>query len=63
MKKRTTIWLDEGDRAAIVVIKERYGVATESDAIRLALRILAESNRVDVRGGKGRQENDHGERR
>jgi Arc/MetJ family transcription regulator len=56
MKKRTTIWLDETDRTAIAAIKERYGVATESDAIRLALRILAESQRVDVHSGKRVQE-------
>ena len=48
MKKRTTIWLDEADKAAIKVIKERYGMATESDAIRLAARLLAASKRVDI---------------
>ena len=52
MKKRTTIWLDEADRAAIATIKERYGTATESDAIRFAVRLLAESKRVDSRDGK-----------
>jgi Arc/MetJ-type ribon-helix-helix transcriptional regulator len=52
MKKRTTIWLDETDRAAIAAIRERYGVASESDAIRLAVRLLAESKRVDIRVGK-----------
>ncbi len=52
MKKRTTIWLDETDKAAIATIKERYGVASESDAIRLALRLLADSKRVDIRDGK-----------
>jgi hypothetical protein len=49
MRKLTTIRLDEADRAAIATIKERYGVASESDAIRLALRLLAESKRVDIR--------------
>jgi Arc/MetJ-type ribon-helix-helix transcriptional regulator len=52
MKKRTTIWLDEADRAAIAIIRERYGVASESDAIRLAVRLLAESKRVDIRDGR-----------
>jgi Arc/MetJ family transcription regulator len=52
MKKRTTIWLDEADRAAIATIRERYGVASESDAIRLAVRLLAESKRVDIRDGR-----------
>jgi len=48
MRKLTTIRLDEADRAAIATIKERYGVASDSDAIRLALRLLAESKRVDI---------------
>jgi hypothetical protein len=52
MKKRTTIWLDDADRAAIATIKERYGSASDSDAIRLALRLLAESKRVDIRDGE-----------
>jgi hypothetical protein len=47
-RKRTTIWLDEADRAALVAIRERYGVATDGDAIRLALRLLAESKRVHL---------------
>jgi hypothetical protein len=52
MKKRTTIWLDEADKAAISTIRERYGVASDSDAIRLAVRLLAASKRVDIRDGK-----------
>ena len=42
MKKRTTIYLDESDRKAIVQIKQKFGVTSDSDAIRLALRLLAE---------------------
>jgi Arc/MetJ family transcription regulator len=52
MRKRTTIWLDEADRAALAKVRERYGVASDSDAIRLALRLLAESKRVDVQAEK-----------
>ena len=48
MRKRTTIWFDESDRSALAKIRERYGVASDSDAIRLALRLLAESKRVNV---------------
>jgi Arc/MetJ family transcription regulator len=48
MRKRTTIWLDEADRAALAKVRERYGVASDSDAVRLALRLLAESKRVNV---------------
>lgn len=49
MRKSTTIRLDDADRAAIVTIRQRYGVASDSDAIRLALRLVAESKRVDIR--------------
>ena len=42
MKKRTTIYLDDADRKAIVKIKQEYGITSDSDAIRLALRLLAE---------------------
>ncbi|HEV8190263.1 MAG TPA: hypothetical protein VGP82_02095 [Ktedonobacterales bacterium] len=49
MRKRTTIWLDEADRAALATIRARYGVASDSDALRLAVRLLAASKRVDVR--------------
>jgi hypothetical protein len=47
-RKRTTIWLDEADKAAIAPIQARYGAASESDAIRLAVRLLAESKRVNI---------------
>jgi hypothetical protein len=30
------------------MIRERYGVASESDAIRLAVRLLAEAKRVHL---------------
>jgi len=39
--RKTTIWLNEKDRQAIKVIRKQYGVATNSAAIRLALRLLA----------------------
>jgi len=46
------IWLDEADRVGIATIKERYGTGTESDAIRLAIRLLAHSKQVDIHDGK-----------
>ena len=52
MRKRTTIWLDEADKAAIATIQARYGAASESDAIRLAVRLLAESKRVNIQDRK-----------
>jgi hypothetical protein len=51
MRKITTIRLDDADRQAIAVIRQRYGVASDSDAIRLALRVVAESRRIDLRQG------------
>ncbi len=44
--KRTTIFLAETDRAAIQAIKDRYGVSSDSDAIRLALRVLASAQSI-----------------
>lgn len=46
--KRTTIWLDEQDREDIKLLKERYGLSTDSDAIRLAIRILASSKKLRI---------------
>jgi Arc/MetJ-type ribon-helix-helix transcriptional regulator len=56
MRKLTTIRLDETDRHAIATIRRRYGIASDSDAIRLALRLVAESERIDIR----RNTDDHG---
>lgn len=39
--KRTTIFLGDADRNAIQTIKDRYGISSDSDAIRLALRVIA----------------------
>ena len=57
MRKLTTIRLDDADRAAIAVIRQRYGVASDSDAMRLALRLVAESRRVDIRQDAGDADN------
>ena len=46
--KRTTIFLAEEDIAAIRRIQERYGVSTDSDAIRLAVRVLAQAETIAV---------------
>jgi len=40
-KQRTSIYLDEQDRQAIATIKERYGITSDSDVIRFALRLVA----------------------
>ncbi len=42
--KRKMLWLDDVmDAEAIQIIKERYGCESESQAMRLALRVLAAS--------------------
>ncbi len=46
--KRTTIFLADADRSAIDIIKQRYGVSSDSDAIRLALRVLASAESIAV---------------
>ncbi len=46
--KRTTILLAEEDVQAIRRIQERYGVSTDSDAIRLAVRVLAYAETLSV---------------
>jgi len=46
--QRTSIFLGDDDRAAIRTIQERYGVSTDSDAIRLALRVLAEAAEIRI---------------
>jgi hypothetical protein len=39
-KSRTTFPLEEKDREAIAAIREHYGVQSDADAIRIALREL-----------------------
>jgi hypothetical protein len=46
--QRTSIFLGDEDRAAIRAIQERYGVSTDSDAIRLALRVLAQAREIGL---------------
>jgi Arc/MetJ-type ribon-helix-helix transcriptional regulator len=41
--KRTTVWLYRDDLQAIERIRARWGLGSDSDAVRLALRILAAS--------------------
>ena len=46
--KRTTIYLDDADRVAIKVIRERYGMDTDSAAIRFSLRVIADAAYLQV---------------
>ena len=50
-KSRTTFPLEETDREAITVIREYYGVHSDADAIRIALRELY--RRIKREGGAG----------
>lgn len=38
---RTTVFLGDADREAIRLIRERWGVGSDSAAMRLALRVVA----------------------
>jgi hypothetical protein len=46
--RRTSIFLGDEDREAIRTIQARYGVSTDSDAIRLALRVLARAQDIGL---------------
>ena len=46
--KRTTIFLSPEDFEAIKVIQVLYGPSTASEAIRLAIRVLANAQNIQV---------------
>jgi hypothetical protein len=46
--KRKTFWVAEEDEQALTVLRERYGCESDSQALRLALRVLAQAQRLDV---------------
>lgn len=49
-KHRTTILLDQVDKEAIARIQSRYGISTDSSAIRLAVRML-DQHGLDIPSG------------
>ena len=54
MKKRTNIYLDEDDKRAIAYLKKRFGITSESDVVRFALRKVArEEGLPNVSGTTG----------
>ncbi len=62
-KHRTSIYLDEQDRQAIQVIKARYGITSDSDVIRFALRLVArEEGKPYVSGATGPHRQDEATR-
>ena len=47
--RRITLWIDERiDAEAIQTIVQRYGCESESAAMRLALRVLADSPMLEI---------------
>lgn len=46
--KRKSYWIDEEDEAAIAQLKERYGCESDSQVVRFALRVLANSPMLTV---------------
>ena len=58
--KRTTIFLHPRDLAAIEALRLRFGLASDSDTIRFALRLVEQSQvtlsltQADDRYGKGK---------
>ena len=66
---RITIYLEDKDRRALEVIRDRYGLATLSDAIRFSIRIVqglnlpesALAHHLPVRGQRGTREPDNTE--
>jgi Arc/MetJ family transcription regulator len=55
MRKRTNINLEDEDQAAIALIRRKYGVTSDTAAIRFALRkILREEGQPYVPGETGK---------
>ena len=46
--KRTSIFLADKDFDALKIIQSKYGVSTASDAIRLAIRVLAHAENISI---------------
>lgn len=46
--RRRAFWMTADDEQAMAVIRDRYGVETDTGALRLALRILAASPMLTV---------------
>jgi hypothetical protein len=47
-KRRKGVWLDERDEAAIAQIQQYFGCESESAAVRLALRVLAQNPHLRI---------------
>ena len=58
--RRTTIWLADLDKEAIVKIREIYGFESDSTAIRFALRLLADKGATLNVSYKGAQDTTQG---
>ena len=49
---RRTFYVGLQDEQAIATIREKYGLGTDSDAVRVALRLVAESPVAQVQATK-----------
>lgn len=49
-KRRTTLWLDDEDRAVLKRIRTRYGLSGDGDAFRLAIRLVDASSMARLNG-------------
>jgi hypothetical protein len=47
--RRKMFWIEPADEKAITRIREKYGIRNDSDAIRMALRVLAGSPTLSAR--------------
>jgi len=52
MRQRTTIYLDETDRAAIQAIRQDNGLSSDADAIRYAVHQVAKKSAKAKKGGQ-----------
>lgn len=48
-RQRRTYYAYEGDDEAVAHIRAKYGLSTDSDAVRLALRLVAAGDAIQVK--------------
>lgn len=46
--KKATVYFGDDDREAIASVRQKYGLQSDIDAIRLALRLTADSDKRQV---------------
>jgi hypothetical protein len=48
-KQRRTYYAYAGDDQAVAAIREKYALSTDSDAVRLALRLVAQADGLQIK--------------